>query len=177
MVGVGESRPWQNLTVSLGFPVGESAFFGLTSGVGNQTRAGLYQNKTYDMTMRFSSVGFFGRIYSKKFTNLSLEPSLSFNQWSGSISPFGLDPEEENPEILTGGFQATGASFGLGFVSTWFLSESVSLDWTFVGLKKSWLFSRRNTRSSHWIDGVTHRVLTSTQFFGLTSVTVGFWSH
>lgn len=177
LVGVGESRPWQTLTVAFGFPLGESSFWGLTSGVGSQSRNGLYQNKTYDMDVRFSSVGFFGRIYSTKFTNLSLEPSVSFHQWSGSVSPFGLDPDEENPEVLTAGFQARGASLGVGFISTWFLSESISLDWTFVGLKKSWLISHSNTRSSRWIDGVTHRVFTSAQFFGLTSITIGFWSH
>jgi hypothetical protein len=60
-------------------------------------------------------------------------------------------------------------------VSTWFLADKVSLDWTFIGLKKSWLTSHSNTRESPWINGVIKRVITTPQVYGLTTVTFGYW--
>lgn len=175
MVGLGEVRPWRSLTVAMGVPVGPDGFMGLDAGLGRQLRNGIYDKKTYDMNLAFQSVGVFGRIFFKKFENLSMEPSLSLTQWSGNISPFGVEPEDPANEALSGGYEANGVTLGWNMVSTWFLADHVSLDWTFIGLKKSWLTSHSNTRQSPWINGVIKRVITTPQVYGVTTVTFGYW--
>lgn len=174
-IGLGEVRPWRTLSIAMGMPLGNDGYGGLDAGWGSQIRNGIFDKKTYDMKVVFQTVGLFGRIYFHKFPNLSYEPSLSLTQWSGDISPFGVEPEDPATESLSGGFQAHGVTLGLNVVSTWFVADDVSIDWTFIGIKKSWLVDQSNTRKSSWISGVLHRVITTPQAYGLTTLAVGYW--
>lgn len=174
-VALGPVHPWlsYSMTGNMTFNPNVQAAFHL--GIGNSHIMGIHKSKTFDLKMHTRSFGLSTRYYFDKFDQLSLEGGLGYVVWSGRVTPFGVDSQTDGTDNLSGSFDASGPVGFVGLGVSWYPFDHWAIDWTILGLQKSWLSGLDVTRDSPWIRSVAGRVLSGTSFYGLTAVSFVYW--
>jgi hypothetical protein len=173
-VALGTALPWQSYSLSFYRLLSERWAAGLYVGGGAFSDSGTLDEQSYDLKIRSRSAGVDGRYYFGGLQRLSLQASLAYAAWSGNVEPNSAD--DENPaseEKLATAYDASGVTTGLGAVVTWLWNGGFYIDWTPVGIRKSWIFQKDQTRDSALGDKLVRQKVERPFFFGVTNIRFG----
>jgi hypothetical protein len=174
-LALGSAQPWQFYTVNFYTLLSDKWAAGLFVGAGAFRDAGTLDKHAYDFKVKSHSFGMDGRYYFRNLERLSLQASLSYVSWSGSVKPNSADDEDESvTSNLGSSFDASGVAIGFASVLTWLWDSGFYIDWTPVGIYKSAIFQKAQTRDSEYANKVIEQKIERPQFFGVANIRFGY---
>jgi hypothetical protein len=177
-IGVGNSSPWQKLTLAIPYLVNNKLFYDWTFGSGNWKLNGKKSGMDYNVSaiVRTTSLGI--RYYFLEMAPVFVEGSLGYVFWRGDISPAGTTEEQANQDQelvkkLNCGFTANGPVVGikLGFSYTW--ENGIFIENSLYGYAMSWITSESYTKSSKETRQAVREKLSSPISWGIINFMVG----
>jgi hypothetical protein len=176
-IGIGSTIPWQAYTVEAAFLYDPRTAAGFFGGSGRYSDVGqIADAKAYDIDFNTNSFGVFGRYYFSRLSPLAVQAMFGYANWSGSITPRGTDTLEQNSdaERLASSFTANGFFTGLSAIVSGVWESGVLVEWTAIGVHKSWLWKRDLIRDSDELRHVMDRNIENAHLFGFSDIKVGY---
>ncbi len=175
MVGFG--RPWQVYSIDIGYLRNERQAFGMYAGGGTISSTGITKGKGYDMRVTSRGSGLFYRHWFENPDILSLDVSLGYTSWEGTVTPQGSDSDDGDidVDVLTSSFRGNGISSGLAVNATWVWDSGFHIEWIPILIHYSRFLQKDISRESEINKDTIHRNLEKPTINGLSSVRFGFY--
>ncbi len=173
MIGFG--RPWQVYSIDIGYLRNERQAFGMYAGGGTVSSTGITKEKAYDMRVTSRGSGFFYRQWLENPDILSVDVSLGYTSWEGTVTPQGSDTDESDVDVLTSSFRGNGVSSGLAINATWVWDSGFHIEWIPILIHYSRFLQKDISRESEINKETIHRNLEKPTINGLSSVRFGFY--
>ena len=156
-VSLGESFPWQSWSLEVGSLMGLRQI-SIFAGGGHFAESSLRRSSgSWSIDADTRSVGLAMRAWLPRVPMMSGAVSLSWGSWEGSVSPIGVESEGTitSESLLPGSFRLTGLTLGLAPSLSRSWTNGVWIEWVPVGIRRTWVLSRRWSRPSTKDSSVT----------------------
>lgn len=173
MIGIG--RPWQVYSLDVGYLLSARQAFGMYAGGGGISASGITHEKAYDLRVATRGSGFFYRYWLERPDLLAIDVSIGYTAWEGRVKPHGSDLDDDNADLLTSSFRASGLSTGVAATLAWVWSNGFHLEWIPVLVHYSHFLQRDVSRDNETVRETIRRNIETPQLGGLTSLRIGLY--
>jgi hypothetical protein len=178
---VGTGLPWEFYSFGFDAVTSPEGVFGTFAGLGRYEGTGNFQEKAYDLNFDARSVGASYTHHFVRLEGLTISALAGYVDFSGRVTPHGttddadpaFDPAAE--DALTTSFSSRGVFVGSAAGLTWLWTNGWHVDWTLVGVRKTFLFGTDYSRDSATARRAVSRDIAQPAFYGLTNIGVGLY--
>ena len=175
-LGLGATMPWQSYTLEADDQIRPDLALGFYCGGGGFKLTGDgVDGRAYDLTSTTHGFGVVARYWIPQLDRLSVEASLGYLWWSGTISPHGSDTAITDPEQRLGSsYQASGLTGSLALSIQWLWESGFYLQWMPVGFESAVLVQQDQSLDSDAVKSAVQGDLQRARIYGVIDLKFGY---
>ncbi len=176
-LGLGVSKPWQNLHVEYQSRLRPELWLGISYGLGTASFSGKNSGRDYELSTDSQQISASLRYFFTESIPVYVSGLFGYGTWSGKIKATGVDINEENAILdnISTTFNAQGFTLGLGLGCAALWENGFYLDYTFVGIAVSKLSHESLARNRDRARKILEHSLEEPIGYGFLNIAAGYF--